>query len=130
MTIKWQLRRFRCAPALTVDAMLRRTPTPHVRRKLIEPLCVAALNTPSADASAAVFLAVMRDSLFGARGASDLLLPQVPLAQLLPLPAIAWLARHGVRVPLRRRVARIDRAGDAWSLAIAAPTRAIAPSSN
>ena len=119
MTIKWQLRRFRCAPALTVDAMLRRTPTPHVRTKLIEPLCVAALNTPSADASAAVFLAVMRDSLFGARGASDLLLPQVPLAQLLPLPAIAWLARHGVRVHLRRRVARIDRAGDAWSLAIA-----------
>ena len=114
MTIKWQLRRFRCPPALTVDALLRLTPTPRVRRLLIEPLCVAALNTPSAEASAEVFLAVMRDSLFGARGASDLLLPQRPLAQLLPLPALEWLRAHGATVHLRRRVATLERDGDRW----------------
>ena len=114
MTLKWQLRRFRCPPALTVDRMLRRTPTPRVRRRLIEPLCVAALNTPSAEASADVFLAVMRDSLFGARHASDLLLPQRPLAQLLPLPALAWLRAHGAAVHLRCRVAALEQADGRW----------------
>ena len=114
MTIKWQLRRFRCPPALTVEQMLRLTPTPRVKRRLIEPLCVAALNTPSAQASAEVFLAVMRDSLFGARDASDLLLPQRPLAQLLPLPALEWLRAHGAACHLRCRVSAIEQDGVQW----------------
>ena len=122
MTIQWQLRRFRCPPALTVAAMLRLTPTPRVRRLLIEPLCVAALNTPCADASAAVFLAVMRDSLFGARDASDLLLPQRPLAQLLPLPALAWLRARGATVHLRTRVATLERDANGWRVATGAET--------
>jgi squalene-associated FAD-dependent desaturase len=115
-TLQWQLRRFRCAPTLTVAAMLGRATTPRVRRMLIEPLCVAALNTPAAEASAEVFLAVMRDSLFGARGASDLLIPQRPLAQLLPLPALAWLRARGVDVQLRRRVAALARIDGCWAL--------------
>jgi hydroxysqualene dehydroxylase len=114
MTIEWQLRRFRCPPALTVDAMLHMAPTSRVRQRLIEPLCVAALNTPPAEASAQVFLAVMRDSLFGARHASDLLLPQRPLARLLPLPAIEWLRAHGANVHLRRRVSAIERIDGRW----------------
>jgi hydroxysqualene dehydroxylase len=114
MTLKWQWRRFRCPPSMTVAALLRRMPTPRVNRRLIEPLCVAALNTPFADASAEVFLAVMRDSLFGARDASDLLLPQRPLAQLLPLPALAWLRAHGATVHLRTRVAALEREGERW----------------
>ncbi|MEP6503239.1 MAG: hydroxysqualene dehydroxylase HpnE [Betaproteobacteria bacterium] len=116
MSLAWQWRRFRCPPSLTVDAMLRRVPTRRVREKLIEPLCVAALNTPAAEASAAVFLKVMRDSLFGARDASDLLIPQRPLAQLLPLPALAWLRTHGADVHLRRRVSAIAHDADAWVL--------------
>jgi hydroxysqualene dehydroxylase len=114
MAAKWHWRRFRCPPAWTVDAMLRLTPTPRVRRRLIEPLCVAALNTPSAEASAEVFLAVMRDSLFGARDASDLLLPQRPLAQLLPLPAVEWLRAHGSSVRLRARVSALEPVDSAW----------------
>jgi squalene-associated FAD-dependent desaturase len=117
MSTQWQLRGFRCAPTLTVDALLRLTPTPRVKRKLIEPLCVAALNTPSAEASAEVFLAVMRDSLFGARDASDLLLPQRPLAQLLPLPALAWLRARGAEVRLRTRVEAIERVDQQWRIA-------------
>ena len=114
MTIKWQLRRFRCPPTLTVEWMLRLTPTQRVKRRLIEPLCVAALNTPSDQASAEVFLAVMRDSLFGARDASDLLLPQRPLAQLLPMPALEWLRARGAAVNLRNRVSAIERDGARW----------------
>ena len=120
MSLNWMLRSFRCDPSLTVDALLRDAPTARVHRRLIEPLCVAALNTPSAEASAEVFLAVMRDSLFGARDASDLLLPQRPLAQLLPLPALAWLRAHGATVHLRRRVAAIDAIGTAWRVVASA----------
>ena len=116
MSLAWQARGFRCPPSLTVDALLRRRPTARVHRRLIEPLCVAALNTPSAEASAQVFLAVMRDSLFGARDASDLLLPQRPLAQLLPLPAVAWLRAHGATVRLRTRVDALAQVDGRWRL--------------
>ena len=117
MSMAWQARGFRCPPALTVDALLRRAPTARVHRRLVEPLCVAALNTPSAEASAEVFLAVMRDSLFGARDASDLLLPQRPLAQLLPLPAVAWLRAHGAPVRLRTRVDALAPVDGRWRVA-------------
>lgn len=114
MSMRWMLGAFECAPTLTVDALLRAAPTAHVHRRLIEPLCVAALNTPSAEASAQVFLAVMRDSLFGARDASDLLLPQRPLAQLLPLPAIEWLRANGATAHLRWRVSTIESLDGRW----------------
>ena len=114
MSLAWRWRGFRCPPSLTVDELLRRAPTARVLRRLIEPLCVAALNTPSAEASAEVFLAVMRDSLFGARDASDLLLPQRPLAQLLPLPALAWLRARGAGVRLRTRVDALERVDHRW----------------
>jgi hypothetical protein len=112
----WRRRRFRCDPALTVARLLDGIASPRVRALVLEPLCVAALNTPAAAADAATFLAVMRDSLFGAPGASDLLLPRRPLAQLLPLPAIAWLERRGARVHLRRRVTGLECAGGRWRI--------------
>ena len=116
MSLAWQMRGFRCQPSLTVDGLMRHAPTARVHRRLIEPLCVAALNTPSAEASAEVFLAVMRDSLFGARDASDLLLPQRPLAQLLPLPALDWLRAHGATVHLRTRVDGLQRLAHRWRI--------------
>jgi squalene-associated FAD-dependent desaturase len=114
MALAWRWHGFRCPPAMTVAELLRHAPTARVRSRLIEPLCVAALNTPMAEASAEVFLAVMRDSLFGARDASDLLLPQRPLAQLLPLPAVDWLRARGATVHLRRRVTALAQDGDHW----------------
>jgi len=114
MARNWRRRGFRCPPSMTVAELLRDAPSARVRERLIEPLCVAALNTPMAEASAEVFLAVMRDSLFGARDASDLLLPQRPLAQLLPLPAVDWLRDRGAAVHLRRRVTGLARVGAGW----------------
>jgi len=119
MALDWRRRGFRCPPAMTVAELLRRGPTRRVRARLVEPLCVAALNTPMAEASAEVFLAVMRDSLFGARDASDLLLPQRPLAQLLPLPAVDWLRAHGATVHLRRRVLELVPDAQRWRVACA-----------
>ncbi len=84
----------------TVATLLARyrQPAPAVRW-LWEPLCLAALNTPGAQASARLFAHVLRDSLAGRRAASDLLLPRADLSALWPDAAAALCdMRHGVTV--------------------------------
>ncbi|MGP1684347.1 MAG: FAD-dependent oxidoreductase, partial [Giesbergeria sp.] len=58
----WQRRRFACAPEVSVAALCEGLP-PRLLGEFIEPLCVAALNTPAAEASGQVFLRILRDSL-------------------------------------------------------------------
>jgi squalene-associated FAD-dependent desaturase len=111
----WSLRGFRCPPALTVAALTRALPS-SVREELIDPLCVAALNTPSSDASASVFLRVLKDSLFSGPGSADLLLPRVDLSALLADPAAAWLAKSGADARLRHRVDTLTARGSEWSI--------------
>ena len=91
-SVGWQLRGFKCAHRTTV-ANLCQAMTPRVLHELIEPLCVSALNTPAAQASAQVFLKVLQDSLFGIRGGSNLLLPRVDLASLFPAAAAEWVSQ-------------------------------------
>jgi squalene-associated FAD-dependent desaturase len=104
---RWRLQGFRCPPDMTVAELARRCP-PTAYRELIEPLCVAALNTPANQASAQVLLTVLRDALFGAPGAADLLLPKAPLDALLPHAAAQWLAANGARLVLGHRVVRLE----------------------
>ncbi|MGL4436474.1 MAG: FAD-dependent oxidoreductase, partial [Giesbergeria sp.] len=47
---------------------------------------------------------VLQDSLFGARGSSDLLLPRQDLGQVFPQAALAWLQAQGALVRLGQRV--------------------------
>ncbi len=104
-SLGWQLGGFRCAPTLTVEELCESLPD-RVVQELIEPLCVSALNLPSSHASAAIFLNVMRDALFG-RGAagfsaSSLLLPRTDLSSLLPDVAARWLlTQHDATTRLR-----------------------------
>ncbi len=100
----WLMRGFRCDAALSVAQLCERLPAA-VKRDLVEPLCVAALNTPAPQASAQVFLRVLRDALFSGPGSADLLLPRRPLSELLAAPATAWL---GERLRLGRRVQQIE----------------------
>lgn len=109
----WAMRGFRCDPAMTVAELARRLGN-DVRSQLIEPLCVAALNTPAPQASAAVFLRVLRDALFGARGSADLLLPRVPLSEILPEPACRWLQARGARVLPGQRVRALQPVDSGW----------------
>jgi predicted NAD/FAD-binding protein len=71
---------------------------------LIDPLCVAALNTPSQEASGRIFLRVMRDALLGPSGSADLLLPKQDLGQIFPHAAIDWLQSKGVDCRLGIRI--------------------------
>ena len=100
----WLARGFRCDARLSVAELCVGLPRA-VKRDLVEPLCVAALNTPAPQASAQVFLRVLKDALFSGPGSADLLLPRRPLSDLLAAPAAAWL---GPRLRLGARVRQIE----------------------
>jgi hydroxysqualene dehydroxylase len=114
--VRWRLTGFRAGPHQTVADLVRTLPE-RARSTLIEPLCIAALNTPSSQASARVFLRVLRDALFSGPGAADLLLPRVSLSALLPTPAVQWLHQRGAALRWTARVQRIEPSADArWQL--------------
>ncbi len=111
----WKLRGFQCEAQRSV-AELCSGLGPRVMQELIEPLCVSALNTPAHQASAQVFLRVLRDALFGVAGGSQLLLPRVDLFALFPQAAADWLLRHGATLHTGQRVQTLQAAGAGWQL--------------
>ena len=115
VAIGWQRQHFECDAQTTV-AQLCRSVRPRVMAELIEPLCVSALNTPAARASAQVFLRVLRDALFAEQGGSRLLLPRVDLSALFPEAGALWLARHGATVHRGTRVTSVVPVGSQWQV--------------
>jgi hydroxysqualene dehydroxylase len=111
--VVWQQNGMRNPGVDTVEQLCRALPA-RVRADLIDPLCIAALNTPSAQASASVFLRVLDDALFATPGGSDLLLPRAGLSQLFPVPALVWLAARGAALRLAHRVRTIERHDGGW----------------
>ena len=85
-------------------------------RFLWKPLCVSALNTRPEEASAQVFLNVLRDSLDAGGRVSDLLLPRVDLSALFPTPAAAWISTRGGAVLTGQRVAALDAASGEYAV--------------
>jgi len=111
----WQRRRFACAPEVSVAALCEGLP-PRLLSEFIEPLCVAALNTPAEEASGQVFLRILRDSLLGGPGGSNLLLPRKDLSALLPDAAERWLRSRGAIVRTGARVQALAATASGWSV--------------
>ncbi|MCK6421580.1 MAG: hydroxysqualene dehydroxylase HpnE [Aquabacterium sp.] len=109
----WAFAGFRCDDHRTVAELCHSLPAV-VRHDVIDPLCVAALNTRAEYASAQVFLRVIRDALFSAPGSADLVLPRVALDDLLPAPALRWLAQRGATLRMGHRVMAIRRHEGVW----------------
>jgi hypothetical protein len=63
-----------------------------------------------------VLLTVLRDALFSAPGAADLLLPRAPLDELLPRPALAWLQQRGAAWHGGHRVQQLQPDGSGWQV--------------
>ena len=104
---------FRLARDITVKQLLEKHgQRGRIGRYLWGPLCVAALNTPVEQASARVFLAVLRDTLSGAPDAYDLLLPRVDQSKLFPEPAAEYVERKGGEVRLRSPVSSLEELAD------------------
>ncbi|MBP6194851.1 MAG: hydroxysqualene dehydroxylase HpnE [Methyloversatilis sp.] len=101
----------------TVAGLFARTrQTATTERYLWAPLCIAALNTGVTDASAHVFAQVLRDTLTGPAGASDVLLPRGDLGQLFPAPAAAWLSARGASVRCGTRVRAVQSHAGGFSI--------------
>lgn len=114
--VAWQINGFTCAPTWTVTELMHHHKVRgRVVIELIEPLCLSALNTPMAQASAAVFLRVLHDALMGGPGSSDLLIPKVDLHQLLPQACEAWLSARGAKVHLSHRISVDDLQSEAFT---------------
>lgn len=104
--LAWQRGGFQADAAQTVRQLCRNLP-PAIIAGLVEPLCVAAMNTPVEQASAQVFLRILHDSMLGGTGSSNLLIPRAPLGSLLAEPALGWLERQGAQVHTGQRVQQI-----------------------
>ncbi len=114
--VAWQLNGFTCPQNWTVtELMHHHNVCKRVVIELIEPLCLSALNTPMAQASAAVFMRVLNDALMGGPGSSDLLIPKVDLHQLLPHACEAWLGERGAKVHLSHRISADDLNSEAFT---------------
>jgi hydroxysqualene dehydroxylase len=102
-------------PGMTVASWyaLHRQP-PALVRRIWTPLCVGALNTPPERACARTFARVLQDALLGSAADSDFLLPHTTLGDVLPRPAMAWLADRGAEIRLRTAARSLRRglAGD------------------
>jgi squalene-associated FAD-dependent desaturase len=99
------LARLMAAPAsATVAQML---PVGELTRRLLEPLAVSALNTPTSEGSARLFAAVIAGSL--ARGGAHCipLYPRDGLSESFVDPALARLAALGATVKTGHRIAAI-----------------------
>ena len=111
-TIRWFARLrasgFRCAAGATVEDIVAPLPV-RARDGLWTPLCIAALNTPPAEASAQVFLNVLREAFAGAANAAQAVRPRDGLAASFPDAAARWLRERGHdRKRVVGRCARMD----------------------
>jgi squalene-associated FAD-dependent desaturase len=109
---------FRLASDTTVEALLaQHGQGRNARRYLWDALCVAALNTAASEASAQVFLNVLRDSLAGPREDSQLLLPAEDLGALFPEPAARYVEARGGHVRRGNAVQQVQAAEGAFEVA-------------
>ena len=116
-----KLNSFRLPVDISVSALLEQ----HRQNGVIghyvwRPLCVSALNTPPDQASAQVFVTVLRDSLAAGAGASDLLLPRVDLSRLFPEPACEFVSRNGGEIRMNSPVRDISAMQTEFSAVIVA----------
>lgn len=101
----------------SVSTLLARfSQTARLYRLLWRPLCIAALNTVPEEASAQIFLNVLRDSMGVRRSASDMLLPRYDLSALFPDKALDFLRHLSAEVFLDRTIRSLQQSGSGWLL--------------
>ena len=102
--------------------LMAKKQTPTLITALWEPLCLAALNTPIAQASTQVFLNVLRDSFAKHKTDSDFLLPRVDLSKLLAEPLARYIKQHGGEVLTSTPVTNIKQTSNGFNLDFAGKT--------
>jgi len=82
--------------------------TRNIVKTVWEPLCLAALNTPIAMASAEIFLRILREAFSYTRSESDLLFTRVDLGHVYPDHAMDYIEKHGGNIRLGQRVINLN----------------------
>ncbi|WP_455209790.1 hydroxysqualene dehydroxylase HpnE [Kaarinaea lacus] len=96
---------FTLAEDETCASLFRRHRQPHnVIKTLWEPFCLGGLNTPIEQASAEIFLRILRETFAYTRHDSNLLLALQDLSNIFPDPAMDYIERQGGSVQLGQRV--------------------------
>lgn len=84
------------APGETIDAwLIRNGQSERIREMLWEPLALAAMNQPAAEAGAEMFARVLAQAFGDDPRDAALALPRVPLSALYVDPAVAYIESHG-----------------------------------
>lgn len=78
--------------------------TNNVIKSLWEPLCLAALNTHLEQASANVFLRLLREAFTHSKNDSDMLFSSADLGATFPDPAMDYIEKNGGNIRLGQRV--------------------------
>ena len=81
-------------------------------RRLLEPLAIAALNTPPEEALASLMQAVVAQTLGAGGAACRPLVPREGLSESFIDPALDWLRARGAGVQFGRRLQSVERSGD------------------
>jgi hydroxysqualene dehydroxylase len=101
-------RLLRARGEVTVAASLRHDT---LYRRLVEPLAIAALNTPPDAGLAHLLGAVVRETLMRGGDACIPVFPREGLSESLIEPAVTWLRAHGSEMLFGRRVASLRVSG-------------------
>ena len=88
--------------------------TENLYNLLWHPICVSALNTLPDEASAQIFLNMLRDSIGARRKASDMLVPCKDLSALFPDRAVEFVQRKGGRFFAGRTVRSVEPQSSKW----------------
>jgi len=98
--------RLAAVPRITDDRTVADS-LPHgvLYRRLVEPLAIAALNTPPDQGLARLLGAVLRETLMRGGGACLPRFPREGLSETLVDPAVAWIRRRGGEVRFGHRIA-------------------------
>ena len=108
----------RAGPSATVAETLHQGPLYH---RLLEPLAIAALNTPTATGSARLLNAIVGESLAAGGAACIPAFPREGLSESFIDPAVAWLQARGATLRLSSRVAGLQ-VEDGVAVALGATT--------
>jgi len=96
--------------SMTCEALFRKLHQPAgLVRKLWGPIVLATVNAPVEQASAVLFVNVLREAFLSGSEASDLLLPKSGLSDLLIDPAIRILEKNGITVRLSTPIRKIEK---------------------
>jgi squalene-associated FAD-dependent desaturase len=80
-------------------------------RRLLEPLAIAALNTPPDEGSARLLGAVVQETLAAGGQACIPAFPREGLSESFVDPAVAWLVAHGATVRMGSRIGTLHHFG-------------------